>query len=151
MVQITNVVQGPTVVVANQQSSPGFLARAVWFVFIGSWLSLVWIIAAWALIFSILGIPLGVAMLNRIPKILTLKPTRRVLSVTTNGNVVMVTQGSVPQLPFLARAVYFCLVGFWLSFFWLLAAWALSLTVILLPVALLMFDKSPAIVSLRRQ
>jgi uncharacterized membrane protein YccF (DUF307 family) len=48
------------------------------------------------------------------------------------------------------RAIYFVLIGWWLSAVWMEMAYAICLTIIGLPIGLWMFDKVPALVSLRR-
>jgi uncharacterized membrane protein YccF (DUF307 family) len=68
-----------------------------------------------------------------------------------NGKTV-IDQGNVRQRPFLLRALYFILVGFWLSLVWLIIAWVIAgFTLGLgLPVAFWMFDRVPAITTLAR-
>lgn len=143
----------PVVVVANQTAGPGCLVRALYFCFIGLWLGAIWTGLAWFLLVSILGLPLGLLMLNRIPQVMTLKPVRSQTHVVAQGGVVVVSQGQIAQRSFWLRAVYFLLVGWWLSGAWLGAAWAVvgfSLG-LGLPLAFWMFDRTPAIVSLARQ
>ena len=65
---------------------------------------------AWVLCVTIIGLPVGLFMLNRMPQVVTLKPTRTNLLVTPSGEVV---QLNVPQVPFLLRAIYFVLIGWW--------------------------------------
>jgi uncharacterized membrane protein YccF (DUF307 family) len=49
-----------------------FALRALYFALIGWWFSLVWSVLAWALCVSIIGLPLGVWMFNRLPEVTTL-------------------------------------------------------------------------------
>ena len=73
------------------------------------------------------------------------------VTVTTAGNVTTVTTGTaVPQHNILLRAIYFVLIGWWLSAVWMELAYVICLTIIGLPVGFWMFDKVPALVSLRR-
>jgi len=141
------------VVLAQQAAGPGCLVRALYFVFIGLWLGFFWTGLAWFLLVTIIGLPLGLMMLNRLPQVMTLKPVRTQTQVTTAGGVVVVSQGQVAQQPFWLRAVYFLLVGWWLSGLWLGTAWGLvGVTFGLgLPLAFWMFDRTPAIVTLARQ
>jgi uncharacterized membrane protein YccF (DUF307 family) len=60
-----------TVIESNDQ--PGCLISALWFIFIGSWLSAVWIFIAWILTVLIITMPVGLAMMNRIPAVTTLQ------------------------------------------------------------------------------
>jgi uncharacterized membrane protein YccF (DUF307 family) len=51
---------------------PAFWKRAVYFILIGWWFSLVWIVTAWVLSVLIVTIPLAVMMQNRLPAVTTL-------------------------------------------------------------------------------
>jgi len=142
----------PVFIVTQQTNNPGCLVRALYFCVIGLWLGMFWTGIAWLLLVSIIGLPLGIWMLNRIPQIMTLRPVRTQTQVMSIGNVMVAQQGEYAQYPFWLRAVYFVVVGWWLSFLWLLAAWALvGVSFGLgLPLAFWMFDRVPAIVTLAR-
>jgi uncharacterized membrane protein YccF (DUF307 family) len=56
--------------IATEQSS--LLLRLLWFVFIGWWASLAWMIASYLLMLTIIGIPLGLMMVNRLPFVFSL-------------------------------------------------------------------------------
>jgi uncharacterized membrane protein YccF (DUF307 family) len=56
--------------IATEQS--GLLLRLLWFVFIGWWASLAWMIASYLLMLTIIGIPLGLMMVNRLPFVFSL-------------------------------------------------------------------------------
>ncbi|NTU78492.1 MAG: YccF domain-containing protein [Chloroflexales bacterium] len=143
----------PVIVLAQQAAGPGCLVRALYFCCIGLWLGFFWTGLAWFLLVTIIGLPLGLMMLNRIPQVMTLKPVRTQTNVTVQGGVVVVGQGQVAQQPFWLRAAYFLLIGWWLSGLWLSTAWGLvGVTFGLgLPLAFWMFDRTPAIVTLARQ
>lgn len=147
------VAASPVVVVAPQATGPGFLARGLYFLFIGLWLGAFWTVLAWFLLVSIIGLPLGLFMLNRLPQVMTLKPIRTHTHVTVQGNAVIVGQSALPQRSFLVRAIYFVLIGWWFSALWLGTAWSLiGVTFgLALPLSFWMFDQTPAIVSLARQ
>lgn len=143
----------PVVVVAQQAAGPGCLMRALYFCFVGVWLGAMWTGLAWFLLITLIGLPLGLMMLNRIPQVMTLKPVRTQTQVSTTGGVVVVSQGQLAQHAFWLRALYFVVIGWWLSGAWLGAAWAIvgfSLG-LGLPLAFWMFDRTPAIVTLARQ
>ena len=55
---------------ATQQT--GVLLRIVYFVLIGWWLSALWMAGSYVLMLTILGIPLGMLMVNRIPFVFSL-------------------------------------------------------------------------------
>jgi hypothetical protein len=87
----------PVVVLAQQATGPGCLVRALYFCFIGLWLGAFWTGLAWFLLVTIIGLPLGIMMLNRIPQVMTLKPVRTQTNVTIQGGVVVVGQGAISQ------------------------------------------------------
>jgi hypothetical protein len=147
------LVPTPVVVIAQQNTGPGCLVRALYFCVIGLWLGFLWTGLAWFLLVSIIGLPLGLMMLNRIPQVMTLRPVRTQTNVTIQGGVVLVQQGHVAQHAFWLRALYFLAIGWWFSGFWLSIAWGLvGITFGLgLPLAFWMFDRTPAIVTLARQ
>ena len=136
-----------TSVVIQQQRGANLLVRALYFIFIGLWLSGIWAIIAWFLCITIVGLPLGLWMLNRMPQVTTLQPQCADLFVTPSGQVV---ERRIRQRPFLLRAVYFLLIGWWFSALWLAVAWALHATIIGIVIGFWMFNRTAAIVSLAR-
>jgi uncharacterized membrane protein YccF (DUF307 family) len=139
-----------TVVVSSQKRT-GCLTQVLWFLFIGWWVGEIWIVVAWFLMLIVVGIPVGVKMLNKLPQVLALRGPGPTATVVTDGNVTVVSQGGqVPQHNILVRALYFLLIGWWFSFVWVEVAYVLCLTMIGLPVGFWMFDRVPALVSLRR-
>ncbi len=140
-----------TTTVVETRKSPGCLLQILWFAFIGVWLGQAWMIAAWLLMVSIVGIPFGVAMLNMLPKVIALREPEERTRVTIRSDGSIARREVYPeQAPFLLRAVYFLLVGWWLSAIWMETAYAITLTIIGLPLGFWMFDRVPAIVSLKR-
>lgn len=139
------------VVVDNSQRNPGCLIQILWFAFIGWWFGQLWIAVAWFLMLTIVGIPLGIAMMNKVPRVIALRGESEALQVSTAGGVTTVSRGSVPQHNIVLRAIYFVLVGWWLSALWMELAYVICLTIIGLPLGFWMFDKVPALVSLRRR
>jgi uncharacterized membrane protein YccF (DUF307 family) len=138
-----------TVVVTRQ--NPGCLTQLLWFGLIGWWAGELWMAAAWFLMITIVGAPLGVAMLNRLPQVIALRGQTMGVEVTRIGNLEYVTHKTrVPQRNIVLRALYFVLIGWWLSAVWMEAAYAVCLTIVGLPIGFWMFDKVPALVSLHR-
>lgn len=134
-------------IVVEQRSGPNLLIRALYFIVFGLWFSSIWAAIAWVLCVTIIGLPLGLWMLNRLPQVVTLAPQRSDL-VIAGGRAY---RTDVPQRPFLLRAVWFVLIGWWLSALWLTVAWALCASVIGMVVAFWMFDRVPAIITLARR
>lgn len=131
-------------------AGPGCLVRLLYLAFVGWWLGLIWTLVAWFLNLTIIGLPLGLAMINRIPYIMTLRPNRVQTTVEVRDGQTVVKQSAPQQPPFLLRALYFIVIGFWFSLVWMLLAWIFA-TLTLgfgLPLALWMFDRTPAITTL---
>jgi len=116
------------------------------------WLGGIVTIAAWVLNITIIGLPLGLWLLNRLPQIMTLKPAPIQGKVTIVDGKVIYRQSTLPARPFLLRALYFLLIGWWFSLIWLIMAWLLTgLSLGLgLPLAFWMFDQVPALTTLAR-
>jgi uncharacterized membrane protein YccF (DUF307 family) len=143
--------QNVNVTVEQEDTSPSIVVRGVYFLLFGWWASGVWLTIAWILNLTIIGMPLGIKMINYVPKIVSLKDrtveTER--TVDEDGNVT-IKQGTSEQYPLPLRAVYFLLVGWWASGVWMFIAWVASITIIGLPLAVWMYDRLPFIVSLYR-
>lgn len=142
----------PQKVVINTSSGPGCLVRGLYFIFIGLWLGAIWVVAAWLLNVTIIGLPLGLAMINRLPQIMTLQPERRETAVEYHNGVPVVQERTLRQHPFLLRALYFLVIGWWLSLVWMILAWLISgITLGLgLPLSFWMFDRVPGLTTLAR-
>jgi len=134
-------------VVVAESRGPGLLVRALYFILFGWWFSGIWAAVAWILCVTIIGLPFGLYMLNRLPQVVTLKPRRSDLVLTTTGRIV---ERNVRQVPFLLRAIYFILIGWWFSAIWLIIAWALHVSIIGMVIGFWMFNRTAAIVSLAR-
>jgi uncharacterized membrane protein YccF (DUF307 family) len=138
-----------TVIVTKQ--NPGCLVQLLWFALIGWWAGELWIAAAWILMLTIVGAPLAVAMLNKLPQVIALRGQTAGVQVTQVGNLQYVVRDArIPQHNIFLRAIYFILVGWWLSAVWMEVAYALCLSIIGLPIGFWMFDRVPALVSLKR-
>ncbi|WP_254766407.1 YccF domain-containing protein [Salinilacihabitans rarus] len=116
------------------------LVRAIWFVFVGWWLTPVVVNLAWALNVTIVLLPIGIKLINLVPTVLTLAEPRSLTEPDA-------TRGQ-PSL--VVRAIYFVLVGWWLSWFWANLAALLAITVVGLPVAIWMANRLPYVTSLYR-
>ncbi|HMN60260.1 MAG TPA: YccF domain-containing protein [Anaerolinea sp.] len=138
-------------VYVETRRNPGCLLQLLWFAFIGIWLGQAWMVVAWVLMLSIIGLPLGIAMLNMLPKVIALRePTHQVGVVRRADGRMALVDVDVPQVNFLLRTLYFLLVGWWLSALWMEVAYLLTATVIGIPLGFWMFDRVPAVLTLRR-
>jgi uncharacterized membrane protein YccF (DUF307 family) len=142
--------QTPQMVVAPRQG-PGFLARAVWFIFVGWWLTAIMIVVAYALALSILGLPFAFYLFNRIPAFLTLRGRSKTYQVeTTADGRRYLTSTNTEQLPIWLRAIWFIFVGFWLGAFWMAAAYLLCVLIVTMPFGIAMFNRVGAVMTLMR-
>jgi hypothetical protein len=156
-VQIVNnisVTSSPAAVAVmiDRPAGPPLLLRLLYFLLVGLWFGALWTVLSWLLIVSILGLPLGLYMLNRLPLVMTLKPPTTETRVSVQAGVVVLRHGRVAQRPLVLRGVYFLTVGWWASLVWLLIAWTLIVGTLGLglPLAFWMINRVPAITTLAR-
>jgi uncharacterized membrane protein YccF (DUF307 family) len=154
-VVVQNFYQAPPVaspvMVDVQHSGPGWLSRALWFIFIGWWLGLIWLHIGYALCLTGIFLPVGLLMLNRLPAVLTLRSSDQQTTVAVYGNgMTVVRTGEPQQVDFLLRAVYFLVVGWWLGYVWALVGYVLCFTLVLMPVGVMMLNRLPTVLTLRR-
>jgi uncharacterized membrane protein YccF (DUF307 family) len=129
------------------KKNPGCLVQLAWFALVGWWLGQAWIAVAWFLAATIIGMPIAVMMLNRIPEVIALRGESELLVQSGGGRTVV---SDMPQHNIVLRALYFILIGWWFSALWMELAYALCMSIIGLPFGFWMFDRVPFIVSLRR-
>jgi uncharacterized membrane protein YccF (DUF307 family) len=137
-----------TVIVSKD--NPGCLVQVLWFALIGWWAGELWMAVAWFLMVTVVGAPIAVAMLNKLPQVIALRGNRTSVEVFRVGDSVVTRSASVPQHNIFFRIVYFVLIGWWLSALWMEAAYAVCLSIIGLPIGFWMFDQVPALLTLRR-
>jgi len=121
-------------------SQRSFVVRALWFVFVGWWATPAVVNVAWFLNATVIGIPLGVALINLVPTVLSLKEPKARLDPDSGRG----------QRSVVVRAVYFVFVGWWLSWIWANVAVLFTLTIVGLPVGIWMLNRLPAVTSLYR-
>lgn len=131
--------------VVIQGGGPNMIVRLLWFVLVGWWLGAIVAGLAWFLNVTIIGLPLGLYLINRLPAVITLRSQES--SYQLDGSVLTRGKG---QHGFLIRALYFVLVGWWLSGLWMSAAYFLVVTIIGLPFAFWMFGRVGAVTTLYR-
>lgn len=139
-----------TVVVVAEAAEPNLLIRALWFLAIGWWLSGLATALAITLQLTIIGIPLAVWVVNRMPQIVTLKSSRKLDIATDVHGATVVSHADREQRPFLHRAIYYVLVGWWAVSIWLTLAWFAALIIIGLPLAFWMYGATGKVQTLRR-
>ena len=131
--------------IVAEDRGPNLLLRVLWFVLVGWWLAGVASGLAWFLNATVIGLPLGLWLLNRLPTLATLRPQEQTWRI--EGTVAI--RGKT-QRPFLLRAVYFLLVGWWFSGLWLAAAYLALISIIGLPLAFWMYGRVGAVTTLYR-
>jgi uncharacterized membrane protein YccF (DUF307 family) len=128
-----------------------FILRVLWFFLVGWHVTLWWILASWLLNVTIIGMPLGVWMLNRVPLVLTLRVPRGYnVSESRADDEVEWRYEGVRQHGWLLRLAYFILIGWWLSLVWSIVAWLLCVIIVGLPLGVWMFNRLPEITTLMR-
>jgi len=135
----------PTQIIV-QRGGHGCLVTGLWFIFVGWWLSGIWILIAWILNVTVIGMPLGLMMINKLPKIVSLRPETSEFVI--DAGVLRETKQA--QHPIILRIIYFVLVGWWASGIWMSLAWLASVTIIGLPLAIWMYNRVPGVTTLRR-
>jgi len=141
---------GANVVIQVASSETSMPVRIVWFLFVGWWLSAIVILGIWLLSALIITLPLALTLLNKVPQITTLRKPSTSWSTSTENGTTIVREVDVEQREFWKRALYFVLVGFWITLPWLYVAWILMWTIVLLPVSFWMFSKAATVTTLRR-
>ena len=137
---------------AREEPGVPFILRVLWFFLIGWHITLWWVLAAWFLVITIIGMPLGLWMLNRAPIVLTLRmPRGYTVMEIQDGQAVTRSYQSAPQRSWLVRLFYFVLIGWWFSLGWSLVGWFLCVTIIGLPLGVLMLNRLPNVTTLMRQ
>lgn len=123
-------------------TQPPFLIRAIYYLLIGWWLSGIWAAVAYVLMVSIVGLPLGAMMMNSLPTVMTLRARSAEYRF---GRV-----DTLRQYPFVLRAIYFILIGWWLGAAVVAIAWTLCATIIGLPIGLWLINQVPFATTLMR-
>jgi len=114
------------------------LTRALWFVLVGWWLTPIVVNVAWFLNVTVIGIPIGIKLINLVPTALTLKEPRSLSEDDFRP----------AQHSLVVRAAYFVFIGWWLSLLWANLAVLFSITVIGLPIGIWMANRLPWVTSL---
>lgn len=126
--------------------SPSLIIRAVWFIFVGWWLTGIVLSVAWFLNLTIIGLPIGIKMINYAPYTLTLKEMQAYndVEVTEMGG----RSAKSPNI--IVRGIYFLLIGWWASGILIVLAYLISLTIIGLPIGIKLFNYLPYVTSLKK-
>jgi uncharacterized membrane protein YccF (DUF307 family) len=132
------------------KSGPGLLIRAVWFVLVGWWLTGVMSVIAWLAMVSLVLLPLGIYLINRIPTFITLRPRTSTVTATVVDGHTLVEHSKLKQQPWYIRFVWFLLVGWWASAIVMVVGWVLVVLILTLPIGLMLYNRVPFVASLYR-
>ena len=115
-----------------------------WFIFFGWWLGLIATAMGYFLCATIIGLPLGTLIFNRLPSIICLRP----LASETHFNA-----GIYPpdDIPFILRVIWFFVLGWELGLTAVVIGYFLCLTIIGMPVGIYILNRIPVILTLSRR
>lgn len=133
----------------QQNNSPSWVIRIIWFIFVGWWLSAIFMVIGLVGIASIILSPIGFWFINRVPWAQTLRQRSTQFSYLEQNGQMVLTQHAPQQYPWLIRLLYLP-IGFVLGLFWLSIAWSISIPIISLPISIWMVDRAPSIITLER-
>lgn len=141
-----------TLEIQSERDNPNIILRLIWFVLVGWWLGFWAIVAAYLCLVLIIPSPIGIAILNRLPRIFTLRAPAHSITVRDADGTISVERGTVDQRSWLIRLPWLVLIGWWAGLFWLSAAY---LTTVLtagfgLPISFWMFGRAAKVITLQR-
>ena len=140
-------VNPPPVVVKVKEH--GFIVRALYYLLIGWWFGLFWVLLSWFMYATVIGAPLGIIMFNKVPGAISLKARERDIQVTSDTEGYAVKQVALEQRPLWVRVLYYPF-GLVFSLLAIFLGWSLCVLIITLPLGIMLFNKVPAIASLHR-
>ena len=127
------------------EGGPNLVLRIAWFLLIGWWLGGILSGVAWFLNATIIGLPIGLWIINRLPSFITLRPQEQNWRID-GGQLSRTTK----QRSLIVRAIWFLLIGWWFSGVWMAVAYAALLTIIGFPLAFWMYGRVGAVTTLYR-
>ncbi len=117
-------------------------ARIVYFIAIGWWFGLLMSLAGYLLCASIIGLPLGVILLNRLPTYVYLAEPGEPCELGYSHRHIR------DELPFLLRVLWFFAVGWALGFLAIAVGYGLTLTIIGIPIGVYILSRVPLVTTL---
>lgn len=138
--------------VETKRDNPNLLLRFIWFVLVGWWLGFWAIVVAYVCLLLIIPSPIGIAILDRLPRIFTLRAPAKTIIVRDDGTEISVELTKVDQLSWLIRIPWLILVGWWAGALLLIAAYGLTLFTagFGLPISFWMFGRAARVITLQR-
>lgn len=141
-----------TLEVETKRDNPNLILRILWFLLVGWWLGFWAIVAGYICLILIIPAPIGIALLDRLPRIMTLRAPAHTRSVYKDGSSIEIERGSVDQRSWLIRIPWLLLIGWWFGLLWLLAAYLITLLTVGLglPISFWMFARAARVITLYR-
>ena len=137
--------------ITELKTGPTLGVRALWFVFVGWWLTGIVSAFAWVAMVTLIGLPLGIWLINRIPTVLTLRPrTSYRYQYTDQLGRLVSFETPIDQPPWWIRGLWFIFVGWGASAIAMSIGWFLCVLIITLPIGLWIYNRVPAVASLYR-
>lgn len=118
--------------------------RFVYFIGIGWWFGLLATLLANLLLVTIIGIPFGVIILNRLPSIVFMREAGELCPEGFEH------RHPAEEFPFILRAVWFLVIGWELSFLTILVAYVCGITVVGIPLCIWLLNRIPVVTTLSR-
>lgn len=141
-----------SVSIDTERDNPNILLRILWFLLVGWWLGFWAIAAAYLCLILIIPSPIGIAILDRLPRIMTLRAPARTITVHNNDGDVTIERSKVDQHSWLIRLPWLVLFGWWAGALWLLAAYGFIVFTagLGLPISFWMFGRAAKVITLYR-
>jgi uncharacterized membrane protein YccF (DUF307 family) len=149
---MSNVAQreGPKTTITQGKSGPNFFLRALWYIFIGWWLTGISLAIGYLAGLTVIGLPLAFWIFNRTGTLLTLRPRTQTTTIVETDGTTTVSSQRAKQRPLWLRAIWFVLVGWWAALIWMIVAYLISLTIIGIPLGIMMLNRLPGVFTLHR-
>jgi uncharacterized membrane protein YccF (DUF307 family) len=138
----------PALEVETQRDNPNLILRILWFLLVGWWLGFWAIVLGYLCLVLIIPSPIGIALLDRLPRIMTLRAPAQKLTISKDG----ITETGVDQRSWLIRIPWLLLIGWWFGLAWLLVAYLITLLTfgLGLPISFWMFARAAKVITLYR-
>ena len=118
-------------------------ARFVYFIAIGWWLGLLVSAAGYFLCATVIGLPFGTMLINRLPSLVYLREPGEPCPHGSHRHL-------NEELPFLLRVLWFFVIGWGLGFMFITAGYLLALTIIGIPLGIYVLNRVPLVMTLSR-
>jgi len=118
------------------------LGRILYFIFIGWWLGIFVALAGYLLSVTIILLPIGVILLNRLPTFIYLREPGEPCEYGFSHRHIR------EELPFLLRALWFILIGWELGFIAIVLGYLMVVSIVLLPFGIWLLNRVPLILTL---